>query len=256
LTISEIKKTAKTRLTGKYIKCASASLLYFLVAIVFAVIQEFCYEKISNAIVFTVLQAIFSIISLILAYGIISNIIDLADEKTKSITDFLNKSIVNAVKYIKILARIIIRLAIPIILEGITLYNVFGNAIAKQKNISFLCFAPEYYGLSIVLFVIMSIIFICIGLNYALVPYIYHASSDSSSKEIVEKSKELIKGKKLRFILLLLSFFIWILLAAIVIYILTRIILPEYLTPLIIVFYSALKPYVTVSISEFYESLK
>ena len=66
MTISEIKRNSKTKLSGYYIKCASCTLLYFIVVLVLTYIQNFITNHINNSIISTIIEALFLILSLIL----------------------------------------------------------------------------------------------------------------------------------------------------------------------------------------------
>ena len=89
MTIKEIKKSAKLNLKGSYIKCASASLLYFILIMILGYLLNILELKLTNSTVsLTIIQAIFGIISFVLSYGLISNILELSEGKTKSIIQF------------------------------------------------------------------------------------------------------------------------------------------------------------------------
>ena len=76
-----------------------------------------------------------------------------------------------------------------------------------------------------------------------------------AEKDIVEKSKKLIKGNILKYIGLLLSFFHWFLIGALILMLLNSFIEARFLTPFIIFFYSLIRPYIVVSKQEFYKEL-
>lgn len=92
-------------------------------------------------------------------------------------------------------------------------------------------------------------------LKYALVPYIYKSNSELPPKEIVQKSKELMKKQKLHYISLILSFSGWLLLTAIILFILSYFVDAVYLTPIVIAFYALIRPYIIMSNWNFFEDL-
>ena len=92
-------------------------------------------------------------------------------------------------------------------------------------------------------------------LKYTLIAYIYYENPNLSEKEIADQSNNLMKKNIGKFILLLLSFLHWFLLAAIILLILNLFIEIQYLTPFAVLFYSILRPYFVVSKSEFYNEL-
>jgi uncharacterized membrane protein len=254
LTISEIKKSAKVKLTGSYLRCASSTLLYFIITLLLTYLQKICTNAINNSIVITLIEAIFVILKLILSYGLIANIIKLVDIKTNSITDFLNIAIQNTSKYLKTMLIVIFKLLIPLVIFILAGFYLIGNLIAYQNNIKYFCFSPNLV-LPIVIFIIACVILLYFFLKYMLVPYIYYKQPELSPSEIVKKSNTIMKNKKLQLFLLLLSFANWFLIVAIILLILNLFIPIEYLTTVVVIFYSLLKPYIAISKLEFYESL-
>lgn len=256
MTIQEIKKSAKLSLKGNYIRCASANLLYFLLVMVLTYILDLISLKFDNhTIILTIFQAIFGIISIVLSYGIISNTLSIIDGKTKSITKFVDIFFLNFVKYIKVFFQLLIRILIPLFIFLLCIFYLIGTLVANANQVNFLCFYADLLPLSIIITIVSFCFLLYFILKYALVSYIYNSNKDLSSKEIVKKSSELMKKQKLNYIGLLLSFFGWILLMTIIIYILNYFIDTPWLTPFIIVFYSLLKPYIIKSESIFYENL-
>jgi len=185
MTISEIKKSAKTKLIGSYIKTASASLLYFIILLVLTYLLSLCSSALN-------------------------------------------------------------------ILSGIYL---IGTRAAKIKQVNFLYFSKNLLPLAVIIFILSFIVLIYFILKYIIVAYVYHQNKELTPKQIVQKTSELMKGNKLKYILLILSFLSWFLLAAIIIFVLNHFIPIQYITPFVILFYSMLKPYIAISTLEFYESL-
>ena len=254
--IAEIKKTAKIKLTGNYIKCCSSSLLYFLIITVITFIQSKSAQLINNTLILAFVQAIFLIINWIFCYGIISNILELVNVKTNSITDFINISLNNYVKTTKIGFRILLKILIPLIIFIFAIFYFIGTSIANIKKINFLCFNKNLVPLSSFILIITVIALIYFIIKYALSFYIFYNNPEMSEKDIVEKSKKLMNGNIFNYIKLLLSFLHWFLICALVLLILNTFIQIKYLTPFIIFFYSILRPYVVTSKFEFYKELE
>lgn len=185
----------------------------------------------------------------------IANVIRLTDAKTKSITDFINLSIINGAKYTKVLLQVLIRILIPLILIILSGFYLIGNIVAYTNQINFLCFSPNLVLTSLIIFIVNFIILIYFLLKYTIVTFIYYSKPNTKPKEIVNKSNELMKGNKIKYLLLLLSFFNWFIIAGIILFILNKFIELEYLTSFIILFYSILKPYIIISKLNFFESL-
>ena len=244
MSISEFKKVARTKLNGNYFLCICSSLLYFITLFALSYVESRIINIINNNTVTLLISFVFALISLILGYGIIANILELSDIKTNSITNFLNISIKNTTKIIKLKLSIILKLIIPTIIfmfsSVYTYFSYFDNLIPM-------------FMFSLIICIISLIFIIYIYLKYALTSYIYYSNSSLTSREIMKKSAEIMKGNKIKFILLILSFFNWLLIASIILYILGKFIPRPYLTPFIIIFHSLIKPYIVNCISIFYD---
>jgi uncharacterized membrane protein len=251
--ISEMKQNAKTKLTGTYLKCAFSTLLYFIIISLLTYAQSKLTVKIENVIVLTLIQALFIILSFILGYGIIANVLDLANVKTNSITNFINETIKNATKYLKIALRIVLKMWIQIIIFFVSTFYLYGTITAKLNNVDFLCFHQNLLPLATVIFILAAIIFVFFALDYMLIAYILYSDKEKSAKEIADLSRKLMKGNKWNYILLHLSFIDWFIIASLVLMIFNIFIRTEYLTPAVLVFYALLKPYLITTKSEFYE---
>lgn len=256
MTIQEIKKSARLNLKGCYIKTASSSLLYFIIIMVLTYLLNVISLKLENrSVLLTIIQSIFGIISLVLSYGLISNVLALSQGETKSITKFVDNTILNFGNYIKIILQVLIRVFIPLFIFFLCIFYFIGTFIASVNNTNFLCFYANLLPLAIVLCIIGFCIFIYFLLKYVLTAYIYNSDKKLTSKEVVQKSAELMNGQKLNYICLILSFFGWILLTALILYILSYFVDAAWLTPVVIVFYTLLRPYIIESESIFFESL-
>lgn len=254
--INEIKKDAKLKLTGNYIKCASSSLLYFIIISLLTFLQAKLAGSIENSVLLAIVQAIFVLLSWILGYGILANILDLVDVKTSSITDFINSSLKSFLKYTKIGLLYLLKILGPVIFCILTTFYWIGTMVAKVNQVDFLCFRQNFVPLASIIWAISGMILIVYVLRYILVGYIYHEHPDMAEKEIIQKSRKLMQKNKWNYILLLLSFLHWFLLAALLLLILNIFIEAKYLTPFMVFFYSVIRPYVIVSKAEFYRELE
>lgn len=254
--IAEIKKSAKLKLTGNYLKCCSSSLLYFLLITLITFAQSKSSELIKSSILLALVQAIFLLINWIFSYGIIANILDLVNIKTNSITNFINIAIKNYIKTTKIGFRILLKILIPLIVFVFTAFYWMGTVMAKINKVNFLCFNKGLVPLATCIWIMAGIALIYFILKYSLVDYTFYNNHEMAEKDIVEKSKKLMKGNLLNFIKLLLSFFHWFLIGALILLILNIFIEGRFLTPFVIFFYSLIRPYIVVSKQEFYEELE
>ena len=252
--ITNIKQSAKVKLTGNYIKCAS-SLLYFIIISLLTFFQTKSINTIQNSAILAIVQAFLLIINWVFSYGIIANILDLVDIKTNSITDFINSTLKRGLKYIRIGLIFLLKILVPLIIFLFTFFYWIGTEVAKINKVNFLCFNQNLSLLAGLICVLSGILLVYYILKYMLVAYIYYENPDMSEKEIVEKSKTLMKGHIHQYILLLLSFLHWFLIAALILFILNIFIESKFLTPFMVLFYSIIRPYVITSKFEFYKEL-
>ena len=254
--ISEIRKDSKLKLTGVYLKCASSSLLFFIIISLITVAQAKFANAIYNSFVLAVIQAILILFHWILSYSIIANILDLTEGKTNSITEFINITFKSYVKYTKIGLKFLLKVLFPIIINILAAFYWIGTAVAKVNKVNFLCFNQNLIPLATFIWILSSLILVYYVLRYILVAYIYHDHPEMSEGEIIDTSRKLMHRNKLKFILLLLSFLHYFLLAALILMILHIFIEGQYLTPFMVFFYSVIRPYVIVAKAEFYRELE
>lgn len=252
---SEIKKIAKAKLKEKFILSASSTLLFLLIILVIGFVERLIVNSINQVAIATILQALFFAISWVLSYSIIHNLLALADEKTNSITNFINLAILNFTNYIKLALRILLKCLIPIVVMFLTLIYMFGTMLAKAKHVNYLIFSKDFLPGAVAIFFISLIVVVYFLLKYILSIYIYYKDDKKPIKEIVDESKNLMKGHILEYVLLVLSFVGWFLLAILIMYVLQFFVNPKYVSIVLIATYSFIKPYVTISTQTFYENL-
>ena len=200
MTISELKKDAKTRLKGKMGKAFGIMAIYFIISFLLQLIGTFLKNQTLNIIY----QIVILIVTFPFSYGILASMIKLSRNEEVVITDFINIGLQNLCKIWGILGLTIIKLLLPTILYVVSII-VCSLAIASANSA----------GITLITAVIMiciMIYYIAKTLSYILSSYILFDEGNLSSKEIVEKSNELMKGNKGKYILLGLSFIGWFLL--------------------------------------------
>ena len=179
----------------------------------------------------------------------------IADDKTKAITNFINLAILNFTNYIKITLRILLKCLAPIVVMFLALVYMLGTMLAKAKQVNYLIFSKDFLPGAVAIFFITLVVLLYFFIKYILSIYIYYNDDKKPIKEIVDTSKTLMKGHILEYVLLVLSFIGWFLLAILVMYVLQFFISPKYVSIVIIAVYSFIKPYITVSTQVFYENL-
>lgn len=254
--ITQLKNDAKLKVSGNFIKCASSSLLYFIIFSLLTFFQNRLANIIESSIILAIIQAFFILIYWILNMAIIANILDLVNIKTNSITEFINTAFKNFFTYTKLALHFLLKIIWPLILNLFVTFYWIGTAIAKKNKLNFLCFHQNLLPLVTVFWFLAFMILIYHILKYILIPYIYHDTPEMALKDILEKSNTLMKKNKFAYISLLLSFLHWFLLVALVLLILNSFIPGKYLTTFIVFFCSLIKPYIITAKEGFYQELK
>ena len=245
--VLEIRSLEKTKLDGTALKCSISCLLYYFINLIFTYLVKYLSLKVPN-VIDIILQIIFAIISIPLGYRITSNVIKLSDNKTDSVTKFLDDFILNFGKYLKLIINEIIRLIVPILLCALSIFNLLGTYTAHINKKNFLCFSKDLLPLALIFLVITFIVFIYFLLNYILVSYIYfNSDKKSNSKEILDTAKEKMKGHKLDFIRLLLTFIPYFIFIGIILTISSNFLDSSSMVPLLIILYTIIKPHIIVS---------
>ena len=254
--ILEIRSFEKTKLTGTALKCSISCLLYYFINLIFTYLIRYLSLKVPT-IIDIILQIIFGIISIPLGYGITSAVIKISNNQTDSITNFLDDSILNFRNYLKLIIHEIIRLIIPILLCGLSLFNLLGTFTAYINRKNFLCFSQNLLPLAIIIFIITSCILLYFLLNYAIISYIFfNSDKKNNSKELLNESKEKMKGHKFDFIRLILSFTPYFIFVGLMLFITNNFLTYEFITPLAIILYTIIKPHIIISGLLFTEEIK
>lgn len=250
MTISEIKDTAKKTLSGKMVNVYIITSLYTLVC--FA-IQFISRQVTSNQnLLTTIISIVLSIIQLFFGYGLISNLIQISKQhEPMPYTQFMTDAVLNASKVLKLIINLFFKMLIPIILFSIVLgcEAYFLNLSAQN---------PSYkipLIITLILFIISFVGLISYALNFVLSLFCLVDNNDKTAKENTNKSKTLMKGNKLKYIGLSLSFIGFYILIGLISYILGYFLDEFFLQIASTILSMLLTPYITISQYIFYEEL-
>lgn len=208
MTISELKKDAKSRLSGKLGKAVGINVIYFIISFILQLIGN----KIETDSLKSVYLIIVAIITLPLSYGILASMIKLSRGENVTVTDFITIGLQNTAKIYGVFGRTLQKLILPLILfiASIVVYTfAVASAVLNSGSSSILVIA-------LVLMIGTLIYYIVKTLSYILTSYVLYDNENSTCKEIVEKSAVLMKGNKWKYIGLCLSFIGWYLLIYII----------------------------------------
>lgn len=244
--ISEIKNQASISLKGNLFKAILITLFYTLITLLI----QFLLSKLETILlnsktIFSIIKIITNISLLPLSYGLIVSLIELSKNKNVNLTNFINESLLNYIKVIKIFLgiflRILIYVAILVILLSLIISNLGNNLVNSILGV----------------LLIVNIIFLIIkSLDFALVLFVNYDNSKLSVKEIINKSKELMKNNKFKYILLILSFILWFILFILLVNVLSYFINPTYCIYILNILFALITPLVTISQYIFYDSME
>lgn len=235
LSVSEIKKQAKSNLQGKWSTVVVLSLIY--IAISYAITYA------SNFIPFIGIGLL--IITIPLQYGLIYSFIKIYRNEKYTYSDLFTSTFNNFTKIWKVIGNQLLKLIVPIILLIVSTCILVGS-------ITFIYIASNNTSDSNTIYMTLAGIFLIIGyigyiasiiylyvkdLLYVLSYYVMYDNPNLTAKQIVEESERIMKGQRGRYFSLGLSFFGWILLVIITF-------------GIGIIF---LMPYIQISIAIFYE---
>lgn len=235
LSVSEIKKQAKSNLQGKWSTVVVISLIY--IAISYAITYA------SNFIPFIGIGLL--IITIPLQYGLIYSFIKIYRNEKYTYSDLFTSTFNNFTKIWKVIGNQLLKLIVPIILLIVSTCILVGS-------ITFIYIASNNTSDSNTIYMTLAGIFLIIGyigyiasiiylyvkdLLYVLSYYVMYDNPNLTAKQIVEESERVMKGQRGKYFSLGLSFFGWILLVIITF-------------GIGIIF---LMPYIQISIAIFYE---
>lgn len=247
MTISELKSNAKVKLSGKWGKAILINLIYIIVTLVLTTISSI----IPIAIISAILSLAVIIIILPLSYGIVVSMIKLYRDEEVGLTDFITLGLEKIGTVFKVYFSMILRLWLPILLSiigGVVLSYAIVSSFTGGNNTG----ALYIVGISVI--IIASILSIVKSLLYGLSLYLLYDNENSTAKELLNKSAELMNGNRKKYFLLELSFIGWFFLLGIISGILSEI-QPVIGTIVTYVGSLFLTPYISFASIGFYEEL-
>ena len=215
MNLKETKKDARMLLSGKWPKALIITLIYLAITLA---INYFASYTLSLAQDLPVLKLFiyFVIIAatIPLSYGVTATFLDFSKDKKVNYTDFINKGILSFSKVWSVTFGIFLKVIVPILI-CIVIFTVFTLICAYNFGITDENILTYQYMFATCYIVIM-LVFLVKFLPYALSFIILADNPELSSKEILNKSAELMQNRKLEYFTLCLSFLGWILLITLV----------------------------------------
>ena len=215
---SDFKTTARQALTGKWGKTVLAFFLYYLIFLIFNIIEN-TIESPSINLLFSIVRLI---ITVPLGYGLTYTLLKNYNNEDVKSSDFFTLGFKNFSKSWGIALNILIKMLLPIILTTICgliascyMTKIVLSSMPTEAQIT----TPVLSSFEIALLTITSIGSIALSIwaivkyyLYVLAEYILMENQDLTPKQAVEKSSVLMKGNRGKLFTLQLSFIGWIIL--------------------------------------------
>ena len=269
MTSTDTRRKAREALAGKWGKGALMTLTYVLLYIFLSFIERIFKN---SDIITLVAEILIYIIEIPISYGFIVSFIKLKRNEEVEVFDFLKYGFNNFGRSWGILGNTLVKMILPIVLIIISLIiidNTVGisviQAFTRGTEVSFSFLAI----IGIVLYFVAIIYAIAKGLLYSLSKYIAYDNAEMSTKEAVEESARLMKGKRGSLFCLELSFILYALSLLFIVYQVLSLLFLKFLTNnlsydlLLVLLYVSIAtlpflfiiPYLQVSLVCFYEEV-
>ena len=216
---SDFRAEARRKLEGKWGKAVCIVLANLAIAFVISFIAGLFPESME-----IVVSLITTIIELPLSFGLLISFVKLYNGEDVKAFDFLTLGFSNFARAWKISLNTLVKMIVPVILIIVSdIIIAFGISMAAGTAIlGSSSAAAGFSGLSFIgiILLIVSVIWGTMkSYYYQLANLIAIDNPDLTAKDSVEKSQELMTGKRGKLFCLELSFIGWIILAAIPLYI-------------------------------------
>lgn len=209
---SDFRAKARAKLEGKWGKVACITLVYMLIFFIISLIENNLSDSASS-----IFSIIITIIEVPLGFGLIIALFKVFHDEEVGPFDFLSLGFNNFKKSWAISLRIFLKMLVPVILIIVSYILITFGMVGMLATSFYSSPSASSLGfLSIVGFIllIVSMIWAITKSYYYQLSYLVAIdNSELSSKEAVEKSAELMEGKRWKFFCLQFSFIGWSILA-------------------------------------------
>ena len=240
MVLSDIRKSAREALAGKWGKAVLIILAYFLFIFALGFVAGLV-EKI--AFLSLIVEIATIVISIPVSFGLIASFIKLKRGEDVKAFDFITYGFNNFARSWKVAGNMLLKMWLPILLYVIATI-VFAFAISFGLVASAVSSSGLFVVIAsiigIALFIAAFVYLFITALSYSLTYFIAYDNETMSGKESVEESKKMMKGNRGKYVLLQLSFIGWMILSIFTLYIGLLWLVP-YMQVAMVCFYEALK---------------
>ena len=271
---SDFKLIAKEKLQGRRKKATLLILCYFAIMFILGFIVGIFGE---NNLIGSILSLIFSIIQIPIIFGLINSFYSFYKDIDVKPFEFLSYGFNNFGRAWKISLRIILKIIIPLIIIFVLLVFisfcsiVAGSVSSTLSSETSSVDAISSISSSLIIFLLLSFIAYIASFIWIITKIYYYQLSyfiaiDDNSltpKEAIERSKELMTGKRWNLFCLQFSFIGWFVLEFIILFVgnllfssVSELFYPIYSFIVNFIFSLYLVPYMQLSTIAFYEKVK
>lgn len=240
MVLSDIRKSAREALAGKWGKGALITLIYFA----FEFILGFISGKVENIAFLSFIVSIATIvISIPIAFGLIISFMKLKRGEEVKCYEFFTLGFSNFARSWKVAGNILLKMWLPILLYVLATFalvfaTTFGLVASAIASSSLFVIIASIIGIA--LFIAAFVYLFIRSLSYTLSYMVAYDNESMEAKVAVEESEKLMAGNRGKYVLLQLSFIGWAILSVFTLYIGLLWLIP-YMQVAIVCFYEALK---------------
>ena len=209
---SDFRKEAREKLTGKWGKAVLITLAYFVLFYVIGLLEEH-----TSGFANTVVSILSLLIEVPLSFGLVVCFVKLFNGEDVKVFDFFSFGFDNFSKSWGISLRTILKLLLPFILFVVSIALVVAGITLSTNSALFTRTVSSNSIIMIIIcciITVISFIWLIVKSYYYELTYMIAAENpEMSSKDIVEKSKELMQNHRLELFCLEFSFIGWAILA-------------------------------------------
>lgn len=264
--LSEIRQEARNDLKSVWIKTAIISFIYLVIFFVISFIQTIFKN---NDFIYILISIISLVLTIPLAAGLLYTLMKVKNKEEIKIFDFITIGFKNFAKFWKIALRMLLKVLPQFILTVIFAIIMVAGYINLIVSGFFLALAYDgvvftsniqfFLGMLIVGligYIVMIFVLLPKFLSFALSYLISYDNNELSAKECIEKSTQLMQGKRWKLFCLYLTFIGWAFILAFIyaVFIQTT---PYIIIPTIVLYIGTafLLPYIVMSFITFYKKI-